>query len=118
MLFPYSLVFSLILVLDCLVPMAAVRYFNLVKVFWFGLFRFVDFGPFITWAEGVSLAKRWNVPFIETSAKLGENVEQAFYEAFKEAQNPQNMRCNDRHRKHSFIDADETKTKTLSSVGF
>ncbi len=37
--------------------------------------------------EGENLAKKYNIPFLETSAKLGQNVEEAFFTIAKNVKN-------------------------------
>ena len=38
----------------------------------------------VSQSEGMELAKQWNVPFIETSAKLGTNVEESFFQLVRQ----------------------------------
>merc|ERR1719285_220419 len=69
------------------------------------ILSFLECKDSVSWFEGWSLAKRWNLPFLETSAKTGFNVEEAFHATFREAQNPM-IRMFSRftlHRKRSFV---------------
>jgi len=69
------------------------------------ILSFLEYKDSVSWFEGWSLAKRWNLPFLETSAKTGFNVEEAFHATFREAQNPM-VRMFSRftlHRKRSFV---------------
>lgn len=69
----------------------------------------------IPWFEGWTLAKRWNLPFIETSSKTGFNVDEAFCATLREAQNPMLRLMSDftLHRKRSFVNNAVKKKSSL-----
>jgi len=69
------------------------------------ILSFVGERDTIPWFEGWSLAKRWNLPFLETSSKTGFNIVEAFHATFREAQNPVQQMFGKftLHRKRSFV---------------
>jgi len=70
---------------------------------------FVGESDMISWFEGWRLAKRWNIPFVEVSAKTGLNVEEAFHCLFRESDS--SILCSNRptfHRQNSVVAEDDT----------
>jgi GTPase KRas protein len=49
----------------------------------------IDLNREVSTSEGLAIAKSWNVPYIETSAKEGVGVEDAFMTLLKEIRNAQ-----------------------------
>ncbi|KAG8446338.1 hypothetical protein GDO86_013971, partial [Hymenochirus boettgeri] len=76
----------------------------------------VTTGRVVRTEDGESLAKEYGVPFLETSAKTGANVELAFLAVAKELKERANQQEESKFQLQSYIDSQKKKTDCCSSM--